>query len=262
MIIEINAKDRHMLSNLFEGYQYQRVFIDGTLAGQFGKAWADSIQSPKVAILNHALTYLGGDATIPAAKELLKKAITTSESLFVSSPAWENLILNEYPEKYVPMQWTSLSSKLIEIKTVQQLKHKLPTKFTVKRIDKTIAKQLFEERVLIYRTYDKSSEKFVEEGVGFCIYDEDKVASVINSMAIYNNKLKGNIETIEQYRGIGLATCVAAHLVEYCLDNNIDYQWEATNKASIAVAKKLGFVEEGKMTVYQNKEYLPADELN
>jgi len=81
-------------------------------------------------------------------------------------------------------------------------------------------------------------------------------------MAIYNGKLKGNIEIQNQYRGKGLANAVAAHLVLYCLENNIEYCWEAPNKASIAVAKKLGFVEEGKMTVYQNKEYLFSSKLN
>jgi len=166
-----------------------------------------------------------------------------------------------YADKYVAMQWTSLNSKSISLEQIKELKHQLPTNCIVKRIDETIAQQLFNERVLIYRTYDKSPQKFVKDGVGFCLYENGKVASIINSMAIYNRKLKGNIETLEPYRGKGLATIVAAHLIEYCLQNSIEYSWEATNKASIAVAQKLGFVEEGKMTVYQNKEYLPALEL-
>jgi RimJ/RimL family protein N-acetyltransferase len=170
--------------------------------------------------------------------------------------------LEIHPNQFVSVRWTSFNSKAIAIDKVRQLKQHLPAGFTVKRIDATIANRLFNEGVLVFRTYDRSPEKFVKEGIGFCVYECDKIAGVINSMAIYNGKLKGHIKTLEPYRGRGIATVVAAYLVEYCLENQIEYCWEATNQASVAVAKKLGFVEDGQMTVYQHKEYLAPDELN
>jgi len=91
MVVEIKSSAREYLSKFFESYQYQRVFIDGSIDGQFGKVWADSEQNPKVALINHALTYLGGDAKHPAAKEILSKAVTTSESLFLPTKEWEEL---------------------------------------------------------------------------------------------------------------------------------------------------------------------------
>lgn len=262
MVVEIFPTERKILHKFFETFRYQRVFIDGTLDGHFGKAWADDPQIPQVALLNHALAYLGGDASIPTARELAKKAISVSESVFVSSEEWGKHLLEIHGNQFVPVRWTSFSSKSINIYRIRQLKQQIPAGFTVKRIDQEIANHLFEEGVLIYRTYERSPEKFVNEGVGFCVYDGAKIASVINSMAIYNGKLKGNIETLGPYRGCGLATAVAAHLVEYCLENKIEYCWEATNKASIAVAKKLGFIEEGQMTVYQHIKYLPSPGLN
>ena len=155
MIVELAPKNRNKLKSLFDGYFYQSVFMDGTIEGEFGKAWADSADSPKVAMLNHVLTYIAGNATIPEAKELLRIAVTTSESLFVFSKEWGELIQSEYADKYIPVEWTSLTSKSIDAKHIKKFIEQVPLNFEVKRIGEKIANLLFYERVLIYRIYDK-----------------------------------------------------------------------------------------------------------
>lgn len=261
MVIEIYSPERSRLRTLFDDYAYQRVFIEGTLDGHFGRAWADDRTTPSVALLCHALAYVGGDSNCLAASELTKKAVSVSESVVVPSAKWAKLFADIQDNRLAPVRWTSFNSNSTNIERIRQLKLHLPDGFAIKRIDREIAERLFHERILVFRTYDRSPKKFLDDGIGFCMCEGDKIAGVINSMAIYKGKLKGNIEILEPYRRRGLATTLAAHLVEYCLENNIEYCWEATNKASAAVAKKLGFTEEGDMTVYQHIEYLPSDEL-
>jgi len=106
-------------------------------------------------MLNHVLTYIAGNATIPEAKELLRIAVTTSESLFVFSKEWGELIQSEYADKYIPVEWTSLTSKSIDAKHIKKFIEQVPLNFEVKRIGEKIANLLFYERVLIYRIYDK-----------------------------------------------------------------------------------------------------------
>ena len=83
----------------------------------------------------------------------------------------------------------------------------------------------------------------MREGIGYCLFHYGKTASVITSMGIYNGQLKGNLLTREDLRDYGYGTLLAAHMVAECLDRGIEYCWEANGPASLAVAKKLGFVE-------------------
>ena len=258
MLYEVHPPNRHVLRPLFASYTHQRVFIDGTLDGQFGYGWTDDPEQPHVALLLDALAYVGGDVTAPTAKELLHNVDKVSESVFVPSAAWGQLLVDIHGDQFVPVEWVSLTSRSVDLDHIRLIKQDLPVGFRVQRIDDALAVRLFQAGILVFRTYGRSPERFVREGIGFCVLDGDNVASVINSMAIYNGQLKGSIQTLMPYRGQGLATIAAAHLVEHCLAHHIEYCWEATNEASQAVARKVGFSEDGRMLVYQHKDWLNA----
>lgn len=89
----------------------------------------------------------------------------------------------------------------------------------------------------------KNAEDFYNNGIGFSLYDNNKLASTAYSAFIRNHKLEIGIETVIGYRGKGYAWHTCAALIDYCLENNYEPIWACRleNKSSYRLAQKLGF---------------------
>lgn len=92
-----------------------------------------------------------------------------------------------------------------------------------------------------------NKEQFYGTDKGFCIVDEGRVIS--ESFALTGGgKAEIAVVTNENYRGQNLGTIVSAVMLKYCYQHGIEPLWscDACNPASISIAKKLGFKEEGR----------------
>jgi GNAT superfamily N-acetyltransferase len=88
-----------------------------------------------------------------------------------------------------------------------------------------------------------NEDHFLTYGVGFSLKYNNNLACTAYSAFIHDNQLELGIETVEQYRGKGLALQTCAQLIEYCLKNNYEPVWACRleNYASFKLAQKLGF---------------------
>ena len=249
----VDADARERLRPLYAPYACERVFIDGCLDGQWGAAWADNPHESQVALLFHAFVYLAGDPTARAAREAVTLAAPLSESVIAPSEDWGTTLRAVHGDRFALQRWTLLTSRQVERTHLEQLA-RAPDGCRVERIDRALARRLYDDGVLVFRTYGRSPERFAREGVGYCLTQGDEIVSVINAMGVYNGQLKGSVQTHPDYRGRGFATVVAARLVAHCLDHGIEYCWEATNPASIALATKLGLTPAGERLAYQQAE--------
>jgi RimJ/RimL family protein N-acetyltransferase len=70
---------------------------------------------------------------------------------------------------------------------------------------------------------------------------------------VHDNYLELGIETVEAYRGKGLAQSVCSALIDYCLQNNYEPVWSCRfeNTASYRLAQKLGFEPVSTRTYYK-----------
>lgn len=61
-----------------------------------------------------------------------------------------------------------------------------------------------------------------------------------------------DIYTLEEYRGLGLAYCVANRFIAFCMENGLVPSWDCDicNNSSIALAAKLGFKTVTEYTIY------------
>ena len=57
----------------------------------------------------------------------------------------------------------------------------------------------------------------------------------------YRDGIEVEIDTKKEYRRKGLAYCCGAKLVLECLNRSLYPSWDAQNKASVALAEKLGY---------------------
>ncbi|MBG9714385.1 GNAT family N-acetyltransferase [Bacillus cereus] len=88
-----------------------------------------------------------------------------------------------------------------------------------------------------------SSDRFFNEGIGYCIVYDDVIVSVCFSGFVFENIHCIDIETIEGYQGRELAQKIAHSFVKDCLENDIIPYWDCMelNKPSVAVVENVGF---------------------
>ncbi|MBI5540711.1 MAG: GNAT family N-acetyltransferase [Bacteroidia bacterium] len=120
-------------------------------------------------------------------------------------------------------------------------KHKLSNLHIV-RTDKNIFNEMKGSVVPLYFWND--SESFLENGIGFSLFYENKLASTVYSSFIHDDKLEFGIETVAEFRGKGLAQYTCSALIDYCIENNYEPIWACRleNLGSYKLAQKLGFV--------------------
>jgi RimJ/RimL family protein N-acetyltransferase len=113
--------------------------------------------------------------------------------------------------------------------------------YTILRTDR----QMFEnmQGSVVPKHFWNNAEDFISHGIGFSLVYEDKIASTAFSAFIHDNKLELGIETLEIFRGKGLAVFTCCSLIDYCLDNDYEPIWSCRleNTGSFLLAQKLGF---------------------
>ena len=99
----------------------------------------------------------------------------------------------------------------------------------------------------------KGTEHFCNHGVGFSLFYENKLASTAYSAYMHDNYLEIGIETVEEFRGKGLAQYACSALIDYCLHNNLEPVWSCRleNTSSCKLAQKLGFEIISKRSYYK-----------
>lgn len=89
-----------------------------------------------------------------------------------------------------------------------------------------------------------SEDDFLENGVGFSLLYQGKLASTAYASFIHGDCLELGIETVEGFRGNGFAELTCAALIDYCLANNFEPIWACRleNIGSYKLAQKVGFL--------------------
>lgn len=89
-----------------------------------------------------------------------------------------------------------------------------------------------------------SLEGFLETGLGYCIVEDDRIASVCLSGWVFGQVHAVSVETYPGFRRRGLARAATAALFEKYEQRGIEPHWDVmpTNEGSIAIAESLGLM--------------------
>ena len=118
----------------------------------------------------------------------------------------------------------------------------MPDGFDRKRIDRNLYEAcLVEEwpRDLVGNYIDV--EQFLDLGLGYVILHKGQVVSGASSYASYSAGIEIEVDTREDYRGLGLAKACAAQLILACLDCGLYPSWDAHTLTSLKLAEQLGY---------------------
>ena len=212
------------------------------------RGFADNLENPELIMLlcQQWACYLAGNSKAENLKEFLVK-IPEKAYIFVPSQEWE-LSLKTQWTYLKDILCTDFSAKNLSLQSIRRLFNTLPEGFQMKRVDVEVAKQILTQNfsdhwVRIINNFG-GPEKFVEEGVGFCIQEGEKLISIIMGFKAsipITRSIELDIVTHTDYRRRGFATVISTKMIEYCLEREIEPHWDSANPDSVKLALKLGF---------------------
>ncbi len=251
MIYKLDRANRDLLSQLFENNRSPKVLT--YLQGYAGVAYVDNLENPTIAVILVSIFASVAGNPQALATDTLLKSIPNKRLIIAPTNEWNRKIeevLTTTITKHKQYQCSS-SINTFNLAILQNYVKNLPKGYTLQQIDKTI----ISDRSILGLPQDftenfGSDEEFIERGVGFWILHNGVVVSGATSLSIYNGGIEVDIETLEEYRGKGLATIVTAQLLIYSIEHNIYPCWEAANLTSLRLALKLGYLADKEIDCY------------
>ena len=134
----------------------------------------------------------------------------------------------------------------------KNIQRNIVSEYDVTSINKQLIKQCLEFNEDYYNEYWDSTENFLQNGIGFCVMDKEKIISEAVSIFKSQKYAEVDIITDSNYRGKGLASIISERFIEYCISHNIEPRWDCDidNIASINLGSKLGFINPKEYTIY------------
>ena len=232
----LSPDQRHNLTSLFQHHKRQRVIIDAILQQPYGQALADSQANPQLARLHLGIfTLFAGNPNHPKAEMLIR---TSHRGLLIAeTEEWKKRILSIHTPNISTYTRYGFSLKSLNLKHLQTLAQNIPKGYHIHRVEQSLCPQIINE------TAYKTTDTFLENGVGFCALQNDQLASTAIAYTNSNHGIELQIYTEKAHQQKGLATATCATLIAHCLQNKIDPHWSAANKTSAHLAQKLGYTQ-------------------
>ena len=241
MVYEIT--DTNNVSPLFG--KWEETLIWSCLQRIMGKIYADDLNTPTAAMA------IIGDFTFFAGKpniELISyKPYWCTQNFMIMIPqneVWKNTIIDFYGKRATIISRYAIKKEphIFDKKKLETVVASLPKQYTLSMIDERLyqmckAEMWSADLVSQFPNY----ENYRNLGIGTVICKENTIISGASSYSRYKDGIEIEIDTREEYRHKGFAYVCGAKLILECLGQNLYPSWDAQNKASVALAEKLGY---------------------
>lgn len=238
---------------------WPETLIYSCLQGYMGSAWADCNQQPKSAqIVVADFCFLAGQPS----KALVKNKPPEHRSDFVimvpQMEAWAKLIEQVYQAdaKRVTRYAIKKEPDIFDTGKLTAITETLSKEYELKLIDRPIYEKVRQMRWSedLCSQFD-TFEKFAKNGLGVVALHQGEIVSGASSYTVYRDGIEIEIDTQKEHRRKGLALACGAKLLLECMKRNLYPSWDAQNKASVALAEKLGYHFDQEYTAYEIHRY-------
>lgn len=235
------------IAHLFEGWEESLIW--SCLQGCMGAAWADQEEKPESArIILADFCYFAGTANRSLVTEEI--GLHSREFLIMVPPldhtadAWARQIEDVYQGRCRRVERYAIKKEpgIFDRKKLENLVNELDAEYQLKLIDKDIFRQTREQSwARDFTSQYAEYEEYCQRGVGAFVLHDGELVSGASSYAVYREGIEIEIGTKEEYRKKGLATACGARLILECMERGLYPSWDAQNKWSVALARKLGY---------------------
>ncbi len=228
---------------LFDGWE--ETLIWSCLQGVMGKIYADDAEHPASAIaVNGDFTFFAGKADISLVSCQSKQCTKQFMILVPQTEYWQEAILQYYDENAQLVSRYAIKKEpdIFDTDKLEKIAASLPTACKLSMIDQTLYETCRSQAWsadLVSQFPDP--ESFCTLGLGVVVCKNGVVVSGASSYSRYDGGIEIEIDTRPDCRRQGLALVCGAKLILECLKKNLYPSWDAQNKASVALAEKLGY---------------------
>lgn len=242
----LTKANRIQLARVFRNVPRVDLSIDCVIEGQMGKAYVDNVESPSAyKIQTGPFFYFAGDAMAKGAQEMLTD-IQPWTLFMPSGQGWIEAGKKMYGERLMALGRYRFSSRCLFVEHLETLSFDSRFSKDTKRIDLALAAQVWGRDHFIDLSEFDSASDFIERGIGYYVEKRGKILGTAFSSLACSQGIEVSIFVDENYRRQGMAATLAAYLLKWCLENNVDPHWDAANPASCGLAERLGYIPEGK----------------
>ncbi|HEL1757408.1 TPA: GNAT family N-acetyltransferase [Streptococcus suis] len=235
------AEQMRQVTRLFG--DWPETIIWTCLEGTMGQIYVDDSQSPQSVLALYGWQSFFGFFAGKPNLALLKMCEGKDIILVPQNQAWSDLIEGTYGDRIRSFtRYATKKDTSFDLGHLQKLIDALPEEFDLKVIDRNLYDACLEEewsRDLVGNYIDV--EQFLDLGLGCVILHKGQVVSGASSYASYSAGIEIEVDTREDYRGLGLAKACAAQLILACLDRGLYPSWDAHTLTSLKLAEKLGY---------------------
>jgi GNAT superfamily N-acetyltransferase len=222
-----------------QGINPGRVFVDRRADPQQALIWSpvgyyflagELASQADLADIAQAL----GEIFIPASKAGGESSLI----LVASNLAWKEKLPVLLPgREVIEIYRRPFTLDLARFAALSDWRQRVPAGFRMQPLDATLA-----EGAGVLASW-ASLDDFLANGLGFALLEGEDIASICTSVFASRQRVEIDVHTREIYRRRGLALLTAAALIEACLHQGRQPNWECfwENEPSIYLAGRLGF---------------------
>ena len=231
---------------VFNQFEHFTNYIQYAFEFLTPEIWVDTEIEPTLASFYTPPAYfLWGDPDTKDVTPLLE-LILADRWLVPSSEQWERHLVAYFGEKLQAYPRTSFDASSLSLEHLRSLKTELPAGLRIVPIEAFHVndQQGMLSQDLLSKFFTLAD--FLQQGAGFCLLEDEKIIGfAAANYPIRNNVLEVYIRVDynddPRHRQKGLGTQLSIALLEYCLENGLEPQWDAANDISMRLALKLGY---------------------
>lgn len=224
---------------------WEETLIWSCLQGIMGKIYTNDFKNPTsaMAVIGDFI-FFAGKPSIELAS--FRPAWSSQKNVIMvpQNEHWTSLITHFYGNraKIISRYATKKEPHIFNKGKLEKAVASLPKQYTLSMIDEELYQMCKNttwstDLVSQFPNY----EKYHELGIGIVILKDNCIVSGASSYSRYQAGIEIEIDTHEMHRRKGLAYICGAKLILECLKRNLYPSWDAYNKASVALAEKLGY---------------------
>ncbi|MBQ9887344.1 MAG: GNAT family N-acetyltransferase [Lachnospiraceae bacterium] len=243
------------INKLFENWD--ETIIWSCLQGVMGEVFANAKLDAAMAILGDFAFFAGE----PDEEMVRFKPQSCRQNFIIMVPQneeWGRLIENCYGKraKKVTRYATKKEKDVFDVQRLEQAVKTLPAGYELKMLEEaefTSCKENAWANDLVSQYEDYEAYKRL--GLGAVVLKDGEVVAGASSYSRYLDGIEIEIDTREDMRRKGLAYACGAKLILECLKRGWYPGWDAQNRWSLALSKKLGYNFSHEYAAYEILDY-------